>query len=522
MGQERSCPMTPIRFARLAAVALLILMHPIGPPGPAAQEPFAEPAATGGIQVYAKVDFGAADGSFQAAGSGALSLEAEPAPAMSDRSLHVKRVQPDGYFGARTEQIRIKGTRGLKIAFLVRARGMETVSVNLFDELRSDNTTPASPARVVDDQWRPVVFAVEDFHHNSDPPDRKVPADTRHTSLMFHGLERSGAAGEFWIAKLVVSRGDDTQPPSVPTDVSASAGEVGTVELRWREPADNAFAVVYSIHRKAAGATWQKVAEAWQPRYQDTVPVAGSYTYRITAADYDHNVSAPSSDLTVTVTSAGPVASAVDDRIADRGIYAENVRRIHASGRGRVRPDVFLFAGDSITGATLYTHALASWLGRGIAVRQGVAGVTTDYGKARIAEYLAQARPEFAVVMYGTNDPKNRWAIQGAVSNLAAVIDAWARAGTVPIVATIPPRGYSKSGQDDQARFSRALIDLARSKKVPVSYVFEEMMQRDLQQMLYDGVHLTPGPGNDAAGEALWKTFQQVTFALRDPSEGWN
>ena len=124
--------------------------------------------------------------------------------------------------------------------------------------------------------------------------------------------------------------------------------------------------------------------------------------------------------------------------------------------------------------------------------------------------------------MYGTNDRKNRGAIQSAVSNLAAVIDACAQAGTVPIVATIPPRGYSKRGQDDQARFSRALIDLARSKQVPVSYVFEEMMQRDLQRMLYDGVHLTPGPGNDAAGEALWKTFQQVTFALRDPSDRWN
>jgi lysophospholipase L1-like esterase len=212
----------------------------------------------------------------------------------------------------------------------------------------------------------------------------------------------------------------------------------------------------------------------------------------------------------------------IDERIVDRGIYAENVRRIHASGRGRVRPDVFLFAGDSITGATLYTHALASWLGRGIAVRQGVAGVTTDYGKARIGDYLAQARPEFAVVMYGTNDSKSRGAIRSAVSNLAAVIDACAQAGTVPIVATIPPRGYSKRGQDDQAGFSRALIDLARSKKVPVSYVFEEMMQRDLQRMLYDGVHLTPGPGNDAAGEALWKTFQQVTFALRDLSDRWN
>jgi lysophospholipase L1-like esterase len=514
--------MTPMRRATLGALALLMTMHPTGLTEPAAQDPFADPAVTGGIQVYAKVDFDAADGSFQAEGNGVTSLETEPATAASGRSLHVRRARPGGYFGARTEQIRIKGTRGLKIAFLVRGRGMDIVSVNLFDELRPDNTTPASPARTVDDQWRPVVFAVEDFHHNSDPPDRKVPADTRHPSLMFHGRERAGAGGEFWIDKLVVYRGDDTQPPEAPVDVVATAREGGTVELAWTEPSDNAFAAVYSIHRKAAGAAWQKVAESWRPRYRDTVPAAGTYTYRITAADYDHNVSAPSSDVAVTAASAGPVETTMDERIVDRGIYAENIRRIHASGRGRVRHDVLLFAGDSITGATLYAHALASWLGRGIAVRQGVAQVTTDFGKARIAEYLAQAKPEFAIVMYGTNDSKDRGAVERAMRNLSAVIDACAQAGTVPIVATIPPRGYSKRGQGEQERFNQALVSLARSKKVPVSYAFEEMMQRDLQQMLYDGVHLTPGPGNDAAGEALWKTFQQVTFALRDSSETWH
>ena len=72
------------RKLSLFALTLLVLMHPTDPGRPAAQELFAEPAVTGGIQVYAKVDFAAVDGSFQAAGSGALSLEAPPAPAVSD------------------------------------------------------------------------------------------------------------------------------------------------------------------------------------------------------------------------------------------------------------------------------------------------------------------------------------------------------------------------------------------------------------------------------------------------------
>ena len=390
----------------LVAAALLTLMHPLDASGPAAQNVFAEPPTVGGVQVYLKLDFEASDGGFQAEGNAVVTVEAEPVSTARGRSLHVRRARPGEYIGAHTDQLRVKGVRGLKIAFLLRGTGMDTVSLNLFDEVRRDNTTPASPAKLVDNQWRPVVFAVEDFHYNADPPERKVPADTQHTSLLFHGRERPGSVEEFWIDKLLVYRGDDTQPPAAPTDVSATVREEGIVELSWKEPPDNTFAAIYSIHRRAAGAAWVKIAESFKPQYQDPVSAAGEYTYRVTAADFDYNVSVPSGDVTVTA-GAGPRGrSAADERIADREIYGENVRRIHASGRNRVRHDVFLFAGDSITGATLYTQTLASWLGRGIAIRQGVAGVTTDYGRARIAEYLANARPEFAIVMYGTNDSK--------------------------------------------------------------------------------------------------------------------
>ena len=102
------------------------------------------------------------------------------------------------------------------------------------------------------------------------------------------------------------------------------------------------------------------------------------------------------------------------------------------------------------------------------------------------------------------------------MQNLEAVIDKCAAFGTVPILATIPPRGYDKAKQEGQIRFNRALTELCRAKKVPISYCFEEMMQRDLRQMLGDGVHLRPEEGNAAAGEALWKTMQQVYFAQRD------
>ena len=93
--------------------------------------------------------------------------------------------------------------------------------------------------------------------------------------------------------------------------------------------------------------------------------------------------------------------------------------------------------------------------------------------------------------------------------------------GTIPVLATIPPRGYDKRNQRGQEQFNRALAELGRQKRVPVSYVFEEMMREDLKAMLYDGIHLQPEAGNETAGRALRKTMDEVYFALRDGSGQW-
>jgi lysophospholipase L1-like esterase len=288
------------------------------------------------------------------------------------------------------------------------------------------------------------------------------------------------------------------------------------------ESKDNAFPAVYSIHRKGEGGKWVKVAESIPTRYADRVGDAGKYTYRITAADYDNNVSEPSKDVTVAVKSVPTIEFPPPTvQQTDRAGYAANVRKIHAAGAGKVRQDVFLFAGDSITAADAYTHVLGQWLARGITVRQGVGQMQTGYGKSQIDGYLAAAKPEFAVVMYGTNDSKSPDAVKAGMDNLAYVIDACAKYGTVPIMATIPPRGFNKDQQAGEKAFSEALIKLCREKQVPVSYCFDLMIQRDLKQMLSDGVHLVPGTGNDAAGEALLLTLEQVYFALRDKSDSW-
>ncbi len=476
----------------------------------------------GGIEVYTKADFDKGDNPFDAQGRAAVALETRPDYVVGGRSLHVRRKEAGGYFGGRTQGIAVRGSRGLNIAFCVRAKGMQTISVNFFDAKKRDNTTPTSPARVQDDIWRTVVFAVEDFHHNSDPPQRKVPADTEHTSLLFHGRELKGQSGEYWIDKFIIYRGVDTQPPDPPAGLKATGGANGKVELTWTEPNDNAFPAVYSIYRKLEGKEWVKIGESIQPRRGDLVTTAGEVTYRVTAADYDNNCSRPSNAAAVTVTAPPKIALVpLPRQMTDRQAYAENVRKIHARGVGKVRHDVFLFAGDSITAADSYSNTLEQWLARGRQVRRGVGQMKTGYGKAKIGEYLARAKPEFVIAMYGTNDSKRPDAVTQGVANMAAVVDACVAAGTVPIITTIPPRRFDKKKQDGQIRFNTALVKMCREKKVPISYCFEEMMRRDLRKMLGDGVHLRPTTGNDAAGAALHKTIQQIYFALRDTSGSW-
>jgi len=398
---------------------------------------------------------------------------------------------------------------------------MQKISLNFFDAVKNDNTTPASPARVTDGVWRTVCFAVEDFHHNSEMPQRKVPANTKHTSLFFHGPEQKGKSGQYWIDKFVIYRGVDTAPPDPPGDLKAVERN-GTISLSWDEPKDNVFPAVYSIYRKSGKGKWEKIGETIPPRYVTFAEDPGKFAYCVTAADYDNNCSKASDAVSVDVKQPAKVRMpAVRPQETDRIAYADNVRKIHAAGKGKVRHDVFLYQGDSITAASAYPFTLSAWLARGIAFQRGTGMMRTSFGKNTIAKDLRNGNPEFAVIMWGTNNSKSEAAVKPAMEDMSALIDTCAKHGTVPIVATIPPKGFNKDKQDGQVRFNAALVKLCRKKKVPISYSFELMMQRDLRQMLGDGTHLKPVPGNDAAGEALFKTAQQVYWVLRDTSGTW-
>ena len=212
-----------------------------------------EPPVVGGIQVYLKMDFDESDTSFQPAGNGAVSTESQPALVASGRSLHVSRAQPGSYFGALTKQVRADGTRGLEDR--VRRQGARPTDRVRESVRRAALRTILRPPRPRRHRrrWleRQSVFAVEDFHFNADPPERKAPSDTRHTSLsvLWTGTTRRRRPVLDRQARSSIG-GDDVQPPEAPRDLEADVAADGGIGLTWREPADNAFPAVYAVYRK--------------------------------------------------------------------------------------------------------------------------------------------------------------------------------------------------------------------------------------------------------------------------------
>ena len=103
------------------------------------------------------------------------------------------------------------------------------------------------------------------------------------------------------------------------------------------------------------------------------------------------------------------------------------------------------------------------------------------------------------------------------MEDLAAIARSCEARGTVPIVATIPPRGFADPASAPEARFNQALIRTCRANKVPIAYVFRAFQAAPDRRMLLagDGVHFVTG-GWVATAPAWERTLQQVNFALLD------
>ena len=102
--------------------------------------------------------------------------------------------------------------------------------------------------------------------------------------------------------------GPDTQPPTVPTGLSASAVSASQINLAWTASTDNVGVTGYRVERcqGAACSNFVQVATPTGPSFNNTgLAASTSYSYRVRAADAAGNLSGYSSVQSATTPAAG-------------------------------------------------------------------------------------------------------------------------------------------------------------------------------------------------------------------------
>jgi lysophospholipase L1-like esterase len=119
-------------------------------------------------------------------------------------------------------------------------------------------------------------------------------------------------------------------------------------------------------------------------------------------------------------------------------------------------------------------------------------------------------------ILYGTNNNKDERCLPQAMEDLVAVVQACEANGTVAVLGTIPPRGWTPESAPE-ARFNQQVVGLCRKLQVPTGYIFEGFQAAGdrRRSMGGDGVHWT-GEGMEIAGRAWGKTLEQIRFVVRD------
>jgi len=421
-------------------------------------------------------------------------------------------------------EILIRGSKGLKLAFLARGGdGITSVPLNIADRRANDNTTP-NAYRIIGPRWRAVVYFVDRFRYNAQP-NSTIGANTDFRNIRFHGNAGAKDGAVLLLRNVCLYRGEDTAPPAAPTKLTGYSAKGGTF-LEWAAATDNVGVARYVIARAPGGPAGKvkavkgnrfvKIGESAEPAYRDPRPPAGKSLYRVLAVDFQDNVGPWSAAIRVdNPLKLQPVAP--PQEVQDRQAFAAPIRKIGAAGAGKVRKGVVLMFGDSLTYATNYRTAVEAALGRFRVEARGYPAQKTSFGRRKIDADLAAVNPEFCCILLGTNNGKNDNAIAAAMEDILAMVGSCRKRGTVPIVGTIPPRGFSDPASKPEARYNAALVKTCRANAIPICHLFEHFQSLpDRRKLLAgDGVHWS-GDGFPAAGAAWAAAMEQVGFVLLD------
>ncbi len=197
----------------------------------------------------------------------------------------------------------------------------------------------------------------------------------------------------------------------------------------------------------------------------------------------------------------------------------------------RNRPNVYLAFGDSITAGEGSTDEegyvddlraqMRTFWGRADMVNEGQSGTRSNAGRSRMPGVLAQQRPAYALILYGTNDwnePECRNAFPCyTVDSLRAMILDTRSAGAHPIVGTIPPvnPSYADRNPTERNDWVRRMNDLIRQmaaqERTPVAEIHAELLkQPSLPPLFFDFLH----PNDQGYTLIQQSFFRAITQAL--------
>ena len=129
----------------------------------------------------------------------------------------------------------------------------------------------------------------------------------------------------------------DTQAPSAPSSLAATAISGTQVNLSWTASTDNAGVTGYRLERCAGSgcSNFAQIATPTATTYNDTALTAGTvYSYRVRATDAAGNLSAYSNVATATTTAAAPTAPTITQQPASKTVTVGQTATFTVSASG--------------------------------------------------------------------------------------------------------------------------------------------------------------------------------------------
>lgn len=108
-------------------------------------------------------------------------------------------------------------------------------------------------------------------------------------------------------------------------------------------------------------------------------------------------------------------------------------------------------------------------------------GTTADWGLKGMDGWLKKHNPEIALIMWGTNDTKQKVPKEKYKATMAGIVDKVLANNTIPVLYTIPPR-VSQTSKEDVKKvvesYVEAVREIAAEKKVPLIDFYQEILTR--------------------------------------------